>query len=160
MPRKWPNRFGLGVSRDDADRLIDFVDSAVDVTKSALLQALGRAVVFLMGDVLVGLFQELLGAVQAAGMVEAGIYRRMIVQVFAVIDGSLLDFIDGLIDGVNGLFFLVTEFAAIMMFQMGARGPMRVTEIEAAKREIVATAQRLEREGTIMLPTDSADMVS
>jgi len=37
---------------------------------------------------------------------------------------------------------------------------MRVTEIDSAKREVVATAQRLEREGTIILTTDSRDMVS
>ena len=44
--------------------------------------------------------------------------------------------------------------------EISARGPMRVTEIDAAKREIVATAQRLEREGAIILTTDARDMVS
>jgi len=43
---------------------------------------------------------------------------------------------------------------------MGARGPMRVSEVEAAKREIVATAQRLEREGVIILRTDQGEVVS
>jgi flagellar motor switch protein FliG len=37
---------------------------------------------------------------------------------------------------------------------------MRVTEIDASKREIITIAQRLEREGTILLPTDANDMVS
>ena len=50
--------------------------------------------------------------------------------------------------------------AEMLREEISARGPMRVTEIDAAKREIVATAQRLEREGTIILPTDSGDMVS
>ncbi|HEY1795486.1 MAG TPA: flagellar motor switch protein FliG [Stellaceae bacterium] len=43
---------------------------------------------------------------------------------------------------------------------IAARGPMRVSEIEAAKREIVATAQRLEREGAIILRTDPGEVVS
>jgi flagellar motor switch protein FliG len=37
---------------------------------------------------------------------------------------------------------------------------MRISEIDAAKREIVGIAQRLEREGTIMLPTDAGDLVT
>jgi flagellar motor switch protein FliG len=43
---------------------------------------------------------------------------------------------------------------------IAARGPMRVSEIEAAKREIVAAAQRLEREGAIILRTDPGEVVS
>jgi len=50
--------------------------------------------------------------------------------------------------------------AEMLREEISARGPMRVTEIDAAKREIVGTAQRLEREGTIILPTDGSDMVS
>jgi flagellar motor switch protein FliG len=50
--------------------------------------------------------------------------------------------------------------AEMLREEISARGPMRVTEIDTAKREIVAIAQRLEREGTIILPTDATDMVS
>ncbi|HTZ34512.1 MAG TPA: flagellar motor switch protein FliG [Stellaceae bacterium] len=50
--------------------------------------------------------------------------------------------------------------AEMLREEIAARGPMRVVEIDTAKREIVATAQRLEREGTIILPTDAGDMVS
>lgn len=50
--------------------------------------------------------------------------------------------------------------AEMLKEEVAARGPMRVTEIDAAKREIVATAQRLEREGTIMLPTDAGDLIT
>jgi flagellar motor switch protein FliG len=50
--------------------------------------------------------------------------------------------------------------ADMLREEISSRGPMRVTEIDAAKREIVAIAQRLEREGAITLPTDSGDMVS
>ena len=44
--------------------------------------------------------------------------------------------------------------------EISARGPMRVSEIEEARREMVSTAQRLEREGTIILPTDAGDLVT
>jgi flagellar motor switch protein FliG len=50
--------------------------------------------------------------------------------------------------------------AEMLREEISARGPMRVTEIDAAKREVVATAQRLEREGAIILSTDARDMVS
>ncbi len=50
--------------------------------------------------------------------------------------------------------------AEMLREEISARGPMRVTEIDAAKREVVTIAQRLEREGTIILPGDANDMVS
>jgi flagellar motor switch protein FliG len=50
--------------------------------------------------------------------------------------------------------------AEMLREEISARGPMRVTEIDAAKREVVTIAQRLEREGTIILSTDARDMVS
>lgn len=50
--------------------------------------------------------------------------------------------------------------AEMLREEISARGPMRVTEIDAAKREIITIAQRLEREGTIILPTDAGDLVS
>jgi len=50
--------------------------------------------------------------------------------------------------------------AEMLKEEVAARGPMRVSEIDEAKREIVATAQRLEREGTIMLPTDAGDLIT
>src|ERR1700723_477735 len=50
--------------------------------------------------------------------------------------------------------------AEMLREEISARGPMRVTEIDAAKREIITIAQRLEREGTLILPTDAGDMVS
>ena len=50
--------------------------------------------------------------------------------------------------------------AEMLREEISARGPMRVTEIDAAKREVITIAQRLEREGTIILPTDANDLVS
>lgn len=50
--------------------------------------------------------------------------------------------------------------AEMLRDEISSRGPMRVTEIDAAKREIVSIAQRLEREGSIMLATDAGDLVT
>jgi flagellar motor switch protein FliG len=50
--------------------------------------------------------------------------------------------------------------AEMLRDEISSRGPMRVTEIDAAKREIVGIAQRLEREGSIMLATDAGDLVT
>ncbi len=50
--------------------------------------------------------------------------------------------------------------AEMLRDDMSARGPMRLAEVEAAKREIVAAAQRLEREGAIILRTDPGEVVS
>ena len=67
----------LAASGDDADALVHFVNGLVDVPKSALLEALGEVVVLFVGDILVRFFEQFLGAVQAAGVVEAGVNRRM-----------------------------------------------------------------------------------
>lgn len=44
--------------------------------------------------------------------------------------------------------------------EINSRGPMRLAEIDAARHEIIGTAQRLDREGTIMLPSDAGDLVT
>jgi flagellar motor switch protein FliG len=50
--------------------------------------------------------------------------------------------------------------AQMLKEEIEARGPMRVAEIDAAKKEILAAAQALERDGKIMLRSQSADLVS
>ena len=50
--------------------------------------------------------------------------------------------------------------AQMLREEIEARGPMRLAEVEAAKKEILAAAQSLEREGKIMLRPQSADLVS
>lgn len=44
--------------------------------------------------------------------------------------------------------------------EIAARGPMLLSEVNAAKQEIVSAAQRLEREGAIVLSTDPGQMVA
>ena len=109
----------------------------VDVFKSALLEALREGIVFFLGDIVVGFVHEFERTVETAAPVETSINRRMIVDILAVVDGSLLDFVDGLIDFVNGLLLLVAQFTAIRTLQMGAS----VTEI----RQSVKISRMLSR---------------
>jgi flagellar motor switch protein FliG len=50
--------------------------------------------------------------------------------------------------------------AEMLREEMEVRGPMRLAEIDAAKKEILTAAQSLERDGKIMLRTQSADLVA
>jgi flagellar motor switch protein FliG len=50
--------------------------------------------------------------------------------------------------------------AQMLREEIEARGPMRLAEVEAAKKEILLAAQALETEGKIMLRTQAADLVS
>jgi flagellar motor switch protein FliG len=50
--------------------------------------------------------------------------------------------------------------AAMLLEEIEARGPMRITEVDAAKKEIVAAAIALEREGKIILRPSAGEVVS
>src|SRR5271166_5246140 len=88
------------------------------MTERPLLQALRRTVVFFVGNVLVRLFQKLLRAVQAAGVIQARVYWRVIVQVFAVINRSLLDFSDCGVDLLDRFLLFMTQFPSVMGLEM------------------------------------------
>ena len=44
--------------------------------------------------------------------------------------------------------------------EIEAKGPVRVAEVEAAQKEIITIAKRLEAEGRIILRTDAKDLVA
>jgi flagellar motor switch protein FliG len=44
--------------------------------------------------------------------------------------------------------------------EIEAKGPVRVAEVEAAQKEIITVAKRLEQEGRIILRTDAKDLVA
>jgi flagellar motor switch protein FliG len=50
--------------------------------------------------------------------------------------------------------------SAMLRDEMASRGPMRIAEVEAAKREVIAAAQRLEREGKIILRSQPGEILS
>jgi hypothetical protein len=114
----------LGVEKlglaNDLDGFLDVAVSLVDVLEGALLKTLGESVVFFLRDIVVSFVEQFDRAVQAAGPVHAGIDGRVIVDVFAVIDGGFLDFRDGVVDFVNGFLFLLAQFPAVGALQMSA----------------------------------------
>jgi len=77
---------------DKTDCFVDLMDRPVYVSKRTLLQTLGKPIIFFVGNVLMSLLQELAGAVQPARVIQPGIHRRVVVQILAIVDGSLLDF--------------------------------------------------------------------
>jgi hypothetical protein len=109
------------VVRSLDDQVIDDAVSFIDVMNGAITQAAHRGIVFFPGDVVVSFIQQFLGAVEAAGAVHAGIDRRMIVQILAVINRSALDFFDGFIDFVDGvLFFFIHVMGGGKVCQVSA----------------------------------------
>jgi hypothetical protein len=104
------------------DQMIDDAMRFVDVLQSAIPQTAHGRVIFFPCDVIVSFIQQLQRAVVAAGAVHSGIDRRMIAQVFAVVDGSALDFVDGSVNFCNGvLFFFVHVMSGSQVLQVSAR---------------------------------------
>jgi hypothetical protein len=101
--------------------MIDDAVGFVDVVQGAIAKTAHRRVIFFPGNVIVSFVQEFHRAVKAAGPVHAGIDRRMIVQILAVVNRGPLDFVDGFVDLVNGvLFFLVHVIGGRQVFEMSA----------------------------------------
>jgi hypothetical protein len=101
--------------------MIDYVVRFVDVMDGAIPQAAHGWIVFLACDVIVRSIQQFQRAVVAAGAVHSGIDRRMVVQILSIPNGSLLDFVDGFVDLLNGVFFfLVHVMRGRQVLQMGA----------------------------------------
>lgn len=110
------------MSGDDADGFVDFVHGLVDVAEGPLLETLGEGVVFFASNILVGFVEKLPGAMEAAGVIEAGVHGRMIVEILAVINRGLLDFVDGGVDLLNGLPLFGAERTRVAMGEMRASG--------------------------------------
>src|SRR5271165_816593 len=94
----------------------------INMTKRALLKTQRKRVFLFMRDVLVSLLKKLFGAVQPPGVLHSGVHRRVIVQVLAIINRSFLDFIDPLVNLVNGFFLLFAKRPTILVLQMSAGG--------------------------------------
>jgi hypothetical protein len=103
------------------DQVIDDAVGLVDVMDGAIAQSADAGIIFFAGNVVVRLVEELEGAVKAASAVHAGVDRRMVFQVLAVINRGMLDFADGLIDFFDGvLFFAVHMFGRRELAQVSA----------------------------------------
>jgi hypothetical protein len=104
----------------DGQGFVDVVVGTVDVLEYASLETAGFGIVFLLGYVMMGLVQEVAGLVQVSAPGQVRVDRFMLVDVFAVVDGSFLDFVDGMVDFFNGLtLFDVNRRAVGSMLEMG-----------------------------------------
>jgi flagellar motor switch protein FliG len=72
----------------------------------------------------------------------------------AALKGAPAEALDKLLRNVS------QRAAEMLREEIAARGPMRLAEVEAAKKEILAAARALEGEGKIILRTDPGDLVS
>jgi hypothetical protein len=125
-------RFGL-VGFGYGQGFIDVVMGAVDVVEDASLEAASIGIVFFMSYVLMGLAQQVAGLVQVAAPGEVSVDRFVFVDVLAVVDGSLLDFVDGLVDFLDGLMLFDVNGAAVgTMLEMGASVPQIRKSVEVS----------------------------
>jgi hypothetical protein len=83
------------------ESFVYMVVRAIDVRKHATLQTPRRGIVFFLGHVTMSLVQQFAGVMQTSGPGLVRVNVNVIVDVLAVIDGGLLDFIDGVVDIIN-----------------------------------------------------------
>ena len=81
-------------------------DRPIDMTDCAIAQAVGKRIVLFPGDVGAGLSQELQRLMNTPAVIRMIIQRRMIIDVFAVIESRLLDVVDGRVDLTYGFSFV------------------------------------------------------
>jgi len=98
---------------DDGDSFFDVMMSLVDVKQSAMLQAARAGTIFFFGNVTVSLVEKLESLVKTTVPGHVCIDGYVIVDIFVVINGSLLDFVDGVVDFVNGVLFLSAKSSTI-----------------------------------------------
>jgi len=106
------------------DQVIDDAAGLIDVMDGAIAQTADGRIIFLAGNIVVRLVEQFQSAVKAASAFHVRIDRRMVIQVFAVINRGVLDFPDGLIDLFDGvLFFAVHMLGRSQLAEVGARVP-------------------------------------
>jgi hypothetical protein len=104
------------------DQVFDDAVRFVDVFERAMTQSMGIAVIFFFFDIVTRRVEELEGSMIAASAGQVAVDLRMIVQVFAVINRSLLDLSDSPIDLCDGVIFLSIHAAGPPpTLQMSAR---------------------------------------
>jgi hypothetical protein len=81
----------------------------IDVLQGPVLQASGTGIVFFLVDIVVGFVEQFKSLAEAVGSLEVGIDGGVIPQVFAVIDGGMLDLADCGIDFIDRVLLLVVD---------------------------------------------------
>ena len=106
------------------DQVIDDAVRIVDVMEGAIPQTAHGGVIFLASDVIVSFIQQFKRAMIAAGAIHMSIDRRMVVQILAIVNRSLLNLAKGFVDLVHGvLLFFVHVMGRSQVLQVGARMP-------------------------------------
>jgi hypothetical protein len=106
------------------DQVIDDVVRFVDVMEGAIPQAPHGRVIFLVSDIIVSFIEQLQRAMIAAGAIHVSIDRRMVVQILAIVNRSLLNLANGFVDLVDGvLFFFVHVMGRSQVLKVGAGMP-------------------------------------
>jgi hypothetical protein len=104
------------------DQAYDDVARYIDVHESATTQSMGKVAVFSCRDVVACGIEQFERPVIAAPVPKVWIDRRMVVQIFTIVNRSLFDLCDGSIDlGYGVLFFPVDPTGGSHVFQMSTR---------------------------------------
>jgi hypothetical protein len=104
--------------------MFDRMMGLVNMTKRALLQAPGVRIIFLLRHVMMGFVQQLESLANAAPAGHMQIDADVVMDVLAVIDGSALDLVNGVVNFVDGmLFFFVDAVIRANFVQVGAGIP-------------------------------------
>jgi hypothetical protein len=103
------------------DQVFDDVVRFVDVAKGTIAQTAHGGIIFFAGDIIVRLVQQFQGTVITASAFYVRIDRRMVIQIFAIVNRSALDLSDGFVDLFDGVvFFSIHAARPCSALQVGA----------------------------------------
>ena len=131
LARSPVRRYGHEAVGNGAVLVVGLLDKAfndavrcVNVLKGAMLQSMGKPVIFSFRDVVTRAVKQFERSAIAASVCEVVIDRRMVIQVLAIINRSSLDLIDGFVDLGNGvIFFSIHPAGPCLALEMCARVP-------------------------------------
>jgi hypothetical protein len=106
---------------DDGDGFADVIVGFVDVMEDAHLEAARFGIVFFLAAIVASVIEQFLRLVQTAYPRKMRIDGCVIVDIFSVVDGGVLNFGDSVINPVDGISLLFFQFAAVGPFQQAAR---------------------------------------
>ncbi|MGA9179423.1 MAG: hypothetical protein WB117_00540, partial [Candidatus Acidiferrales bacterium] len=103
---------------NDRDGVIHTMRGAINVTKHTDLEAAGCGIVFFPTDIVMSLDEEIVGFVQAACPGGMDVHRGVIVNVFAIVNRGVLDFVDCFVNLVDRVIFFGAQRAAVRALQV------------------------------------------
>jgi hypothetical protein len=125
----------------------DVIMRLVDVPHRPLLQALRKAIVLFLRDIAVGFVDQFKSAMSAARRVELGVNRRVIVQILTVVNPSLLDVANGVVDFTDRFPFLFPQGIVVRGFEVGSCEPQIGKGVQISRMFVLCeTAQSAQRQ--------------